>query len=221
MSMRNWLLFNLLLTFSVSQLLAQPTDISEKIYSDTYFAAMEKANEYSRRHITKSERFRNGKVFEAEEWLQEFMLPFTTRKVETLISIGGASRTEMVDLGESLFCKNNNGAWEKVSTPCLIGPKFIQVLGVVSSQYGVETVKLDNYNVKIFSDYRKYKNSRSPNADSEGLSFMETKYWLNDEGLVFRRKIRIGLLATQKISYETVETYEYNPSGLKIEAPAK
>jgi len=215
------ILFRVLIVFLIPLLVAglavaQIKEISKEQYSGTYFAAIEKAQSLARRETTKTKRLRDGQVIEEEGWILEYDLSFRSRLVYSTRA-PKISRTAMIVSEDKIFCKFEAGPWKLVDRLCLTGPIFNQVLGIVSSKYSVQDTIVDNKRVQLFREYVTHK---SPTNKGDGLlRFMETKFWLNEKGLILNRHVTVGVVGSETISFEDVYSFEYDPPGLKIEVP--
>ena len=208
-----------MLFVSASAGLTQTKEITRDEYYAPWRAAFLKARGLSRRHVSKTEVYKDEKVSETDEWLYENVVPDRIRYVHVETSGGKTRRTEEIDIAQSKYCKRDDNAWEQVKSPC-IGGGAGGVPNTLSATYSVENIKLDNQDRKLYRQYITYKNTFSKNKENEGLSYYETKYWLNKEGLIVREEYEYGMVDTKKLDRATIDTYEYE-SNIKIEAPIK
>jgi hypothetical protein len=74
--------------------------------------------------------------------------------------------------------------------------------------------------VRVLCEYNRYKNIYSKNKDTEGLSFHDSKYWLNKDGLIVREERTSGLIDPKRLGELTVHTNDYDPK-IKVVAPIK
>jgi len=200
---------------------SQATEISHGQYYASWRAASEKARGLNRRHVSRTEVYKDGKVAETDEWLYEYVLPDKIRYVHTDSIDGKPVRTEQIDIGANKYCKKGEGAWESVKSGCIGGGTGGAVPNTSSLRFTIEKVNVDGKELTLYSQYITYKNISSKTKDTEGLSYYEEKYWLNKDGLLLRQEHRNGLIDPKTLDRSTVDTYEYNPKDLKIEAPIK
>lgn len=196
--------------------LAQDKEITRDEYFGPWREALQKGRTLSRRKVSKTEMFKDGKVSATDESTYEYVLPDRIRYIHIETEGDRVRRTEEISIGKTKYCRRENGPWENRSC---IGGGVGGISNTISFRYSVETVKLNNENVKLFRQYITYKDNYSKNKDTEGLSFYETNYWLNKDGLFIREEFRYGLVDSKKLKRITVDIYEYNPKDLKIEAP--
>ena len=133
---------------------------------------------------------------------------------------GGRPLRGKINIGGAKYCKRDAGAWELVTSSC-IGGGAGGVPNPSSFSYSIEKTTLDGLETKLYRQYITYKDTYSANKDKEGLSSYETKYWLNKNGLIVREEINDGLVEPKRLNRVTIDTHEYNPKNLKIEAPIK
>jgi hypothetical protein len=202
-------------------------EITQEEYSTQYYAALEKARDFTRRNVSKYERYRDGKVYETTEWLYEYILPYRRRFTYSKRNIEENVRFEEINIDETNYCSLANGLWTKVPTTCIQGfpattsQASVQVLNKVSSRYTFEEGSFGGSKTKIYREYIKYKNEFSPDKEKEGLSFRDSTFWLNEKGIIIRQLTTSGLIGTEKQYSKWIDTYEYNPKDIKIEAPIK
>jgi hypothetical protein len=197
---------------------SQQKEITKEQYYQSFRGAKDKASKVSRRSIDKREYFRNSKLHLTQETVDEFLSPdkrryFVIEKFDDRIT-----KDELIKIGDIYYCRKNDGDWKQSQNWCS-GGSASGISNIVSSKYTVEEIKLNNETVKFYRQLTTYKNTYSPDKDREGLSYWESKFWLNSDGLIQREERKQGLLDSEKIYNQTVTTYEYNPKNLKIEAP--
>ena len=72
----------------------------------------------------------------------------------------------------------------------------------------------------MFRNYLTYKNIYSPTTNTDGLSFEETVFWLNNDGLIIRQETKKGLIDPRKVKVINLSLYTYDPN-IRIEVPIK
>ncbi|MBL8180498.1 MAG: hypothetical protein JNL64_02680 [Blastocatellia bacterium] len=209
----------LITLFSVLAVSAQVKEITKDEYYSPWRAAIQKARGLNRRKISKTEIYKNGKISATDEWLYEYVLPDKIRYVHLEKRDGKSYRTEQVDIDKLKYCKQDDKPWELVEGPC-IGGGAGGVPNAQSIKYTVETVRSGNNDAKLFTQYITFKDPFTKESNI-GLSFYESKYWLGSDGFIIREERKYGLAETKRIDRLTVDTYEYNPKDLMIEAPIK
>ncbi len=215
-----------LVLFVVGLAGGQEKAISQEEYSQNYFAALEKAREVPRRHISKEERFSDGRVVATREWLNEYALPFTSRLVYKERNDEGTKGFEEVSIDEATYCRSLNGVWKVSATACQRGravstQQAFQPLGKISTKNMVEDVVTDGKKSKRYKEVIIYKN-QSPNSTDKGaMRVAENTFWLDDKGLIIRQEITARIVGVKNPSLVWIDTYEYNPKGLEIVSPIK
>jgi hypothetical protein len=214
------LLLPVLLALLASITLAQSKDITREEYQAPWRAALKKAETLNRRHIQKSEFYRDNKLVLTEEWQYEYVMPDRIHYLHIRSREGKTQRTEQINIGNTLYCKQGDAPW----TSPLVGSCVGRSGGTFGSafeheRYTVEDVRLDGKHLKHYHSYITAYNRFPQDPEKNFTSFSESVYWLNADGLLVREEYRGGRLDPQVIDDQIIDTYEYNPKDLKIEAP--
>ena len=204
---------------SVFIIFGQAKQITKDEYYTPFRASLQKERSISRRKVSTSENYKDGKLSRTVEWIYEYLVPDTIRYQNTETFEGKRRRVEQININKAIYCRRDSGDW-KISQSSCVGGTGSGISNVVSSRYSIEKANLNGKKMMLYQQYTIYKDSYSINSDKEGLSYWEAKYWLNDEGLIIREESKSGLIEPHRINRFTVDTYEYNPK-LKIEAPIK
>jgi hypothetical protein len=200
----------------------QAKEITRERYYQPFREALKKGNEITRRNLTRRENYADGKLSSTEEFINEFVKPDKRRYVHIEKFADRTSKVELIQIGETYYCRRDDGAWKQSGrTWCGDGSGNGGISNIASSKFTVEETKLKDQTVKFYHQYTTYKNTYSPDKDKEGLSYWDSKYWLNNDGLIIREESADGLLQPERIYWKQTETYEYDPKDLKIEAPIK
>ncbi len=199
---------------------SQAKQIIKEEYYQPYREALKKKRDTSRRDITWQENYRDGKLFSTTEITDEFLKPDKRRYLEIEKFADHTSKSELIQIGTTYYCRRNDGEWKQSQSWCS-GGSASGLSNIVSSEYSIEDTKIHNQTTKLFRNYTTYKNVYSPDKDKEGLSYWESKFWLGKDGLILREEIKSGLLEPERIYRQQTNSYEYNPKNLKIEAPIK
>jgi hypothetical protein len=204
---------------SAFALFAQEKEITKDEYYSPWRAARTKARELNRRNISKTERFIDGKVSDTDEWRYEYDGKDKIHYVHIVNSNGKTFRTEEITIGQTRYCKKNDGPWEQVTSSC-IGGGASSMPNTKSVKYTVEKAKLSNKEVSLYVEYITYKDTFSKNEANEGLSYNDSRFWLSKDGLIVREERSSGLIDPKRLNKVTVDTYEYD-TRIRIEAPIK
>jgi len=152
------------------------------------------------------------------ETVRENIKPDKVRYLVTEVSSKQTTKTELIQIGASNFCRINDGEWINSKGACR-GGWITSVPDAVSSQYFVETVNDKGNTARIYRAYNLYKISDS--GGKESMTYEETKFWISEVGNFLRRETIYALKDTKQIRSKEIRTYEYDPKDLKIEAPIK
>lgn len=200
--------------------LSQAKEISREEYFQQYRDGLTKRRAADRRNFTKIENYTNGKLFSTTEITDEFLNPNKRHYLEINKYSDKTYKSELIQIDKTYYCRRNDGEWKRSESWCS-GGSASGLSNIESSKFTVENVKINDQNLKLYREYTIYKNTFSPDKDKEGLSYWDSKLWLNKEGFIVRQEINSGLLEPERIYRKQTETYEYNPKNLKIEAPIK
>jgi len=196
---------------------AQGKEISREEYYAPYREALTRSREFSRRNIQKIRSSWNGKTSE-EEWTYEYHLPDRIRYLHIETVDGKSRRTEQINIGKSMYCKKDDGAWSLANSYCIGGSGSGGPSNIIKEVFRREKTKLDGKPSVHYYEHVTYQNTYSKTAGTDGPSFLESQFWIDEKGLIVRYETRRGLVSSKMPSYEQVETYVYDPT-IKIEAP--
>lgn len=205
--------------FSCIETHAQTKEITDKEFYQSYRTALQNGKEISRRSVTKRENLRDGILSSKEEYVSAYLLPDKKFYSHKEIFSDKTQTVELIQIGEVYYCRRNNEDWKQSKSWCAAGGSGFGLPNKTSSKFTVEVVKSGDEKLKLYREYTTYKNTYSPNKDKEGLSYWQKKFWINEAGLVIKEESENGLIEPVQIRWTQVETYEYNPNDLKIEAP--
>jgi hypothetical protein len=206
---------------------AQSKEITKSEFSDTYYVALAKSENFQRRLISRLDHYLGNKIDRTEHWTYEFVPPYRRRILYEKSEGPKLSRIGEVSVDGEIFCRIDFGSWNKSNELCLTGQlrsrsqAAFQVVGKISSIYTVEAVVEDGVNLRLFREYTKYKNISPTNAEREKLWFAESKYWLNSNGLVVRQETITGLVHSKQLRTSWVDTYDFATKNFTIESPIK
>ncbi len=220
MKTRNYILLTIICFAASINVFSQAKQISKEDYYQPYREALSKKDDLSRRNLTKQENYRDGKLFSTTEITDEYLKPDRRHYLEVEKFADYTNKDELIKIGKIYYCRRNDGEWKQYQSWCS-GGSASGLSNIVSSEYTVEDSNVSDQKVKLYRNYTTYKNTYSPDKDKEGLSYSESKYWLDKNGFILRQEIKSGLLEPQRIYRQQTDSYEYNPKNLKIEAPIK
>jgi len=208
------------IVFLVSPGFGQRT-ITKEEYSSAYFEVLEKTELRGRRKISRTYRYRDGSKALSRERIEEYLLPYKAHILDIDYGKNIPGRVEFIDVDGDSFCRHDSRPWERVSYPCIFGPRVTGVLGIISSSFSVEEGLFAGSKVRVFREYTTYKPPNPRPEQKVSLSFNEIKLWVNERGLAVYKTDVVGLIEPRILYAETIDEFEYDPKGLKIEPPIK
>jgi hypothetical protein len=173
----------------------------------------------SRRETTRQDYYRDGRLFSTKEITDEYLLPDKRHYLEVEKFADRTNKSELVQIGKTTFCRNNDSQWKQSTGWCSGGDGNGGFSNIVGSKFTVEDAKIGNTTVRLYKQYITYKNTDSADKDKEGLSYYQVGYWIDSEGFLLREAAESGLLKPERIYDRMTKNYEYNPQNLKIEVP--
>ena len=203
---------------SFSSLFGQAKEITQNEFWSQFRQANQKPFETSKRVTSKEEHYKDGVLNSTTEVIDELLNPDRRRYVEIYKSDKINRREEMIKIGETYFCRENNGEWTKADEWCA-GMSIGALPKAISSKFTSEETTINNQKAILYEQYLTYKNEYSPNKDKEGLSYFHDRFWVSSDGFILRREMEYGLLEPKKLYSKEVLIYEYNLKNLTIEEP--
>ncbi len=196
---------------------------TQQITGDQFYASLraasDKGKDKTQRNIIQEDYFRDGKVFSTETYVYEYQTSDRFRYIHTSKDGKTVKKEEVIQIGKAYYCRKNDGKWTKAKNWCA----QMSISGLpdtVESGVTVEKTMLGKQEATLYQRQVTWKNVHSPDADKEGLSYLQTKFWLNSDGFLIREERIMGLLEPEKVHSKNVSTYEYDVK-IKIAAPVK
>ena len=192
---------------------SQTKQITEKEYEQILNSAREKLSTISYRAKTKEVSYREGKLYSTSEEIKEFLKPnryyyLTINNIE-----GKTKKTEQIQIGKALYCRKDDGKWEKSEFSCR-GFFISPVKNIMESKFSVEETNLNGQPVKLYQKFISYEGS-----PASPTYFLRYKSWINNDGLLLREEVENGEINKGPFNNKDETVYEYNPKDLKIEVP--
>lgn len=212
---RNFFLFIFCFCFTVN-IFSQSKQITENEYYQAYRNARNKLSNISYRETTKEEYYKDKKQSDTAETVIEFLPPNMEHYFFTENYSGQIRKDELIKIGETYFCRNKSGNWEKSQNWCA-AMRLSGLSNIVESKFSVEETKINNKPTKLYQSYITTKGISE--KDKEVLYYHEDKFWVSNEGLLMRQEMESGTIEPKKVTSKTSVLYELNPKNLKIEAP--
>jgi hypothetical protein len=195
-----------------ASLLSQTKEISSQEFYRPIRAAYEINGSF--RKTSKEEVYENGKLVSITEIVDESLNKETRKYSHLEKSKSNTQKTELIQIGKIYYCRRNDKQWERSEKWCA-NSGLSGISGIISSKFTVEDAKFNNQNAKLYRQYTTFS------FDKNIVSYLEDKFWLNNDGLLVKREVEYGKVEPKMVSSKEVEIVEYNPRNLKIEAPIK
>jgi hypothetical protein len=212
------LLFVFSLGFALN-VFGQIKDITQSEFYAQSRTASAKPFAVSKRITSQEDSYdEQGKISYTTKTSEEYLSSDKMRYVSTYKSDKSTRKDELIKIGETYYCRRNDEEWKQSDSWCA-GQSFRALPNAITSKITVEDVKLNNQNAILYQQYITYKNNYSSNGDKEGISYYQSKFWLNKDGFLLRREMESGLLEPSRTYYREVSVYEYDLKSIKIEAP--
>jgi hypothetical protein len=212
------IVFGIIAVFAVLPTFAQVKEISGDEYYSNWRSALQKSRGIDLRNVSKTETYKDGKLTDTEEWQYEYVLPDRIHYVHVRNVNGKVRRTEQIDIGSAKYCKQDDDGWKQIASPC-IGGSATGGTPPESERFSKESTLLDGEKLTL---YKHYSTSRRPwlkGKEAEILFYSENSFWLNDKGLMVRQERRSGRVEPISLDRKVIDTYEFAPKNLKIQAP--
>ena len=211
------LLFFIGYTGFATSVFSQQKVITSEEYHQPYREALAKIFDVSWRFVAKREFYEDGKLSSSVDVTDKFLVPDKRHYLRVEQSVNRINKVEIFRLGGNWYCKTNDGDWKKSESWC--ASRLSALSNIVGVKFTVEETEFNNQKVKLYQEHTFYKNALTSNKEKGGTSYWNSKYWLNSEGLILRRESKNALLNPGRVYEQQIESYEYNPNNLKIEAP--
>lgn len=218
MNVRIPLLAVLIGLFVVGVSSAQIKTITKIEFDAAKAAAFDAAKNKTRRVVTKTQSFDGGKKEGSESLTEEFVPPDSRRSIFSARSGNKVLTSEIIEVGSVKYKRTDGGIW---STWKGTTKPVYQLRGIPSdgepkenSTYTITESKLNGRTVQILA-------SVSNKAYGSLPGRTEHRIWIGKDGLVLRTEEIISEDSADDVVFRSVSTVEYDPKGLKIEAPIK
>lgn len=206
----------------VANLAAQNGEITEKKFNAITAKAEKLQKESSYIQTRTLEYFEDsskpGRVSERD--VDEVLLSGKWRKIEERNYGDKPTKSERIWDGKSLYSRDNEGAWQKYSGGGSVSG------GIQTGQFTFKYSYLGQEKIdeKVLNLYevRRDRIARKPSATgiTEFHYVRLSKYWFLPDGRLAKKLEEETVEGFDALSRETT-TIEYDPKGLKIEAPIK
>lgn len=211
--MKKYLLTAVFILAVASAAVAQVKQFTSNDFYKSESAAYDLMSGVSKRVVTKTETFENGRIINVLETVAETLEPDRYRFVRTEKKGDVETHYEIIQIADMEYTRINKGAWTA---------KKIEGSGMGSGtgagynsckQYTEEPDFVGGQTARKLRELRIMQSEK-------GLNFEDSINWYNQQGQFLRTETVKGLLEPRIENYREVVTYEYEPN-IKIEAPIK
>lgn len=212
------LLFTLWFLALSSTFLAQGETIDRPIYGSALRSSYAKTQAENRRVVQNVKSVVNG-TERTEEWTYEFQLPDRVRFLRVERWNGTVSRKEQINIGKVRYCRKDDAEWAITESYCIPGSGSGGPSNIVREEF--RRTKEKSKDTVTYFQRIVYVNKFSDTVATDGESYWETTFTLDNLGRLLSMEIRKGLVVKKSMpDYVNRETYEYG-SKISIEAPIK
>lgn len=194
---------------------SQDNEITAEKYRRVNLDAWRESRSFDRRITQKSEIYEDGKVKETTSLIWEYLLPDRRRVVEETTADGKTKRVELIEIGKSRYCKRGDEEWTIKFGSC-VGGSGSGGPDPILDRYTRSEETVDGQKLKR---YRHLTTHRGWSEDDGRTYFWETTFWVDAKGRLVKEEERRGVSVPYSLTSHRVETCEFEPVGLKIEAP--
>jgi hypothetical protein len=205
---------------SVVHINAQASEITADAYMENYIAALQKTSASPRRIQETAEYQSLNRSRWYETRTDEFDGQDNSRSKRIVKQGGKTTIYEDISIGDQSFCKVNTKPWIRDGEECLQGFNAVNRSGTATENYTKEDVLLGPRKATLYRAYIRTEDIEKNDPNKKTVSFSDNKLWISGDNLILRREYTVGILPN-KLDTKIVETYEYNPRIVKIEAPIK
>lgn len=211
------MLFLLIFCFATAfNAFGQAKEITPAEYYQYFRAAVQKPFNSAKRITTTTLAYGDdGEAYLETKIVEEFLNPDKRRYAKTQKSHFDLNKIELIQIGETYYCREDNEVW-KQSDDCK-NQGFSFSPQPTSSKITFEDTKLGNLDAKVYKKYITYE-VKSAGGNSN-LLFEENKFWLDNKGVLLREETIRGNPDKKKLDYKETSVYEYDLKNIKIEAP--
>lgn len=196
---------------SVSYVAGQ-TEIAQQEFWAKIYSGRTQGEKFDRRETVTVNTLKNGKLSQESRSLREYVLPDKAHYTNVEIANGSSKKTEQIEIGKDKYCKKKKAQWTKENCREM---KLTGGSSPTTKRFTVQTVTYNGKSVTLYTEYQTYE------EDKKDPSFQEFKYWMDKKNRALREEVNYGKINSKRVTWRSIITYEYEPNGLKIEAPIK
>lgn len=144
-----------------------------------------------------------SRVFEYDRKGNYRLVRFETRH-------GRTNRLDVVEHGDRIYCRINNGDWERSKTICIPRREMSSVKNRVSKA-SVDTVQTDGVKSRHFQETATLELKRFGESDFQPVIIIR-EFWTDEDGRLLRSASRTITSQTQRVIGQMSETVEFDES---------
>lgn len=202
---------------ALTPVVAQSEKMTESEYNVVLMKALQASSARDRRILTE-EKFYDGSQQTGTRRIVSDFVGSGAKKIEVREDFNGKkSKSDSITIGGQFFCRDGEKAWKRADKECSKAGKAM-VIPDGNYEYSVETDAKDPSR-KTYIRRATFTDAGSPERSAVRLKFIEIKFTADDNGIIEYTETRRGGLEQNGWSSTQVTRYEYEPSGMKIEAP--
>lgn len=216
-------LFVLSLSLLALNCSAQVKPITKEEYESAQRIAEANLEKIPYKSSTKVEEFAGGKLISTEMISEEALPPDKLKWTSVTTSGSEITKIERIYFGSIQYARENGGVWEKIGSDEKNGAGgeeketgAMMISGQESpnrKKHTLEQAKLNNQTVRLYTVSTIY--DYQPNV------LHTYRRWINSADLILQSEDIESEINSGKIAQRAIETYEYNPKNIRIEAPVK
>lgn len=176
---------------------------------------------FPRRETELKTNYKNGQPINTFKVVSEYLAADRRRIITTTSSAKEVLVSEVVQIGDTYYCREEKGKWRKEQEFC--GDIRISVLPEAISEHAefkLEKLAENGKDVYLFSEYRTYT-WQDKKTKKENESFFENKFLIGRDLRIIRRELRSGNQLTKDVSSMTNYSYDYDVGLTEIRPPIK
>ena len=206
--------------FSISGLSQARSITQADLIKISYDAEIATKKVFPRRLVAEKKNFENGKLTSSSIVTSES----DSENNEHIVDIYKEEQTtkirELIRIGETYYCRDDKTPWKQSTKYCgAIGASAFP--NTKTSKITVEEIVVNGARQKYYSSYVTHQGWLGSNDESQPLKFIDTKFWVNENGSSNRWEQTKGLLASKEILQTTSLDYQYKVDVPRITAPMR
>lgn len=213
-----------MLTTLVSIGVSQKRVISREEFAESYTTAIERSKEFPRIHDSKQVATVGGEV-RSFTWKWVYAEKFSSHlKFEEKTSKGVVT-FEMITIAENTFCKIGGGEWTKTQGTCDVrGPWMVTQMSwmmesAAKSEFFAESIVNSSTYSTRYTEIGRVPKRTLPSGYEAPPRTYESVFVTDEKGRIVSQEYTSYESGTKKGPPKWVDSFDYNQTNLKIEAP--